>query len=224
MRRTVIEMPSAGPINVLLVDDHDLLRQGLAAILTRDPSFRIVGEASTVRQAASMVESLRPHIAIVDISLPDGDGIAATTEIIRRQPGTRVLILTMHVHQFFARKAFDAGATGYALKSEPPDQILGALRAVARGEGYTSAGVSVSPGAAAGEGANQITAIEELSPREREVFDMAVRGHSNLTIGKALCISVKTVETHRAHINNKLGVHSTGELIRLAANQGLVVQ
>jgi DNA-binding NarL/FixJ family response regulator len=224
MRQRVVEIPSAGPIHVLLVEDHDLLRQGLASIITRDPTFKVVGEAGTARRAAALVESLRPHIAIVDISLPDGDGIAATTEIIRRQPGTRVLILTMHVHQFFARKAFDAGASGYALKSQPPDEILEALRAVARGEAYTSSGVAPAGATMAGAVPGPIAAIEELSPREREVFDLAVRGHSNLTIGKALCISVKTVETHRAHINNKLGVHSTGELIRLAANEGLVVQ
>jgi RNA polymerase sigma factor (sigma-70 family) len=211
----------------MLVDDHQLFREGLVALLALDKGLTIVGQAATSRQACALVDEVTPDVVVLDLTLPDGDGIATTRELLRRRPRTRVLILTMHTTQFFVRKAMAAGAAGYALKSQPADEILEAVRVVARGDTYVSP--HIAPPATdetAGRRALDagLSALEELSPREREVFDLVMRGLSNQAIGENLCISIKTVETHRSHINKKLDVHSTGQLIRLAALQGLVSQ
>jgi RNA polymerase sigma factor (sigma-70 family) len=210
----------------MLVDDHQLFREGLVALLALDKGLTIVGQAATSRQAAALADEVTPDVVVLDLTLPDGDGIATTRELLRRRPRTRILILTMHTTQFFVRKALAAGAAGYALKSQPAEEILEAVRVVARGDTYVSPQIAPPPsdettGRRAQDG---LSALDELSPREREVFDLVMRGLSNQSIGENLCISIKTVETHRSHINKKLDVHSTGQLIRLAALQGLVSQ
>lgn len=213
-------------VRVMLVDDHQLFREGLVALLALDKGLTIVGQAATSRQAAALADEVTPDVVVLDLTLPDGDGIATTRELLRRRPRTRILILTMHTTQFFVRKALAAGAAGYALKSQPAEEILEAVRVVARGDTYVSPQIAPPPsGETTGRRAQDgLSALDELSPREREVFDLVMRGLSNQAIGENLCISIKTVETHRSHINKKLDVHSTGQLIRLAALQGLVSQ
>jgi two-component system response regulator NreC len=212
-------------MKVLVVDDHHLFREGLSLILSAHPPLEIVGYASTSRDGCEQVEKLSPDLVILDMTLPDSDGIATTHEMLRRRPRTHVLILTMHATEFFVRKALEAGAHGYALKTQTSQELLEAIDTVGRGGVYLAPGI---PGRGEPRTSRSNTPVpsssplDELSPREREVFDLVMRGLSNQKISHHLCISIKTVETHRTHINRKLGVHSTGQLIRLAAIQGLV--
>ena len=207
------------------MDDHHLFREGLRALLATAPDLRVVGEASTGREAFEMVDTLKPDVVTVDVTLPDGDGILATREILRRQPTTRVLMLTMHGNHYYVSQALAAGARGYALKEQRPTEILAAVRTVAAGETYVAPQLPQDlalPAAAARRANEAFTPLDTLSPRERDIFDLIVRGHTNSSMAETLQLSVKTIETHRAHINKKLRVHSTGELIRLAALHGLV--
>ena len=217
-------MGAAPSIKVVLVDDHHLFREGLRAVLASTEDITVVGEASTGREAFQMVDELKPDIVTVDVTLPDGDGILATREILRRRPSTRVLMLTMHGNHYYLSQAISAGARGYALKEQLPTEIVDALRAVARGDLYVAPQLpqNVVATPAGARRTNATTPLESLSPRERDIFDLIVRGYTNTAMAETLQLSVKTIETHRAHINKKLRVHSTGELIRLAALHGLV--
>ncbi|MES1158101.1 MAG: response regulator transcription factor [Haliangium ochraceum] len=217
-------MAAPATINVLLVDDHHLFREGLRAVLAGAEDIVVAGEASTGREAFEMLDRLRPDVVTVDVTLPDGDGILATREILRRQPNTRVLMLTMHGNHYYVSQALAAGAKGYALKEQLPTEILEALRTVARGETYVAPQLPQDLAlAASSRKTNGATnPLDSLSPRERDIFDLIVRGYTNTVMAETLQLSVKTIETHRAHINKKLRVHSTGELIRLAALHGLV--
>jgi two-component system, NarL family, response regulator NreC len=215
------------PTRLLIVDDHHLFRQGLRTVLAAEEDFAVLGEASTAREAFALFDELAPEVVSVDVTLPDGDGIGVTREMLRRQAGTRVLALTMHASHYYVSQALAAGAKGYALKDQRPPEILDALRTVARGEIYVAPQLpqdlaQCGASAGAGGGDRGTGPLAALSPRERAVFDLVVRGYTNFAAAEALQLSVKTVETHRAHINRKLRVHSTGELIRLAALHGLV--
>jgi DNA-binding NarL/FixJ family response regulator len=206
-------------IQLVLLDDHPLFREGLRAVLDADPEFHVVGEASNAESALALVADKRPHVVIVDITLPGSSGIELTREVVKRSPDSRVLVLTMHSRPELAAESFGAGARGYALKTELPGQIVEAVRSVARGEVYLSPAI---PRAVLDGSTSGLDPIHGLSPREREIFDLAVRGFSNDNIARELQISIKTVQTHRAKINHKLGVHSTGELVRFAAKRGLL--
>jgi two-component system response regulator NreC len=214
------------PIKIALVDDHHIFRAGLRAILADMPDLEIVGEASDARQAYVLVDATQPDLVVLDVVLPDGDGIAVTREIRRRAPDTRVLVLTMQTSELAVSRALAAGASGFVLKTDDPLEIKRAVDVVMTGRRH----VSPAFGDRAAElvaGAPQTASeaqdpLGSLSRREREVCDLVLRGLSNQAVAEALCISIKTVETHRARINQKLGVHSTGQLIRLAALQGLI--
>ena len=221
--------PDESPrITVLLVDDHHLFRQGLRAVLETTSDLAVIGEASTGREAFEMVDRLKPAVVVADVTLPDGDGIAAAREILKREPATRVLMLTMHGNHFYVSQALTAGAKGYALKEQLPNDIVDAVRAVARGETYVAPqlpqelAATTTAGSKPGDTSSPTNPLTTLSPRERDIFDLIVRGYTNTSMAETLKLSVKTIETHRAHINKKLRVHSTGELIRLAALHGLV--
>ena len=195
-------------------------------ILAELPEVDIVGEASDAREAYLLVDSAKPDLVVLDLVLPDGDGIAATREIRRRAPGARVLVLTMQTSELAVSRALAAGASGFVLKTDEPAEIHRAVRSVLAGHRHVSASfgdraadlIARTPQAGGDAG----DPLAPLSRREREVCDLVLRGLSNQSISEALCISVKTVETHRARINQKLGVHSTGQLMRLAALQGLI--
>ena len=219
-------MTAPETISVLVVDDHHLFREGLRTVLASEPDVRISGEASTGREAFEMVDSLKPDVVTLDVTLPDGDGIQTTREILRRQPSTRVLMLTMHGSHYYVAQALAAGAKGYALKEQKPEEIVEALRTVARGEIYVAPQLpqelAATTAPVRGRANPASTPLDTLSPRERDVFDLIVRGYTNASMAESLKLSVKTIETHRTHINRKLKVHSTGELIRLAALHGLI--
>jgi DNA-binding NarL/FixJ family response regulator len=212
-------------LSVALVDDHPLFREGLRTVLSAQPDVEVVAEACDSRQACAMVSTAKPAVVVIDMTLPDGDGIAATQDILRQAPRTRVLMLTMHSSEFFVSRAFAAGVSGYAVKTQAPEEILDAIRTVARGETYLAPKFSHLFAHQSDTRRAPIVSnspLEELSRREREIFDLIVRGFTNEGMAGTLSISVKTVETHRSHINRKLRVHSTGELIRLAALHGLI--
>jgi DNA-binding NarL/FixJ family response regulator len=210
---------------IALVDDHHVFRTGLRSIIAGVGDFSVVGEAPDARKAYPMVASTKPDVVILDLMLPDGDGIAVARELRRRTPETRILILTIQNSELLVSRALAAGASGFALKSDEPDQILRGIEEVAGGNRYVSS--AFGPRAAeliaqAQEATDSNDPLASLSRREREVCDLVLRGLSNQAVAEALCISIKTVETHRSRINQKLGVHSTGQLIRLAAMQGLL--
>jgi DNA-binding NarL/FixJ family response regulator len=204
---------------VALLDDHPLFRQGLRALIDGEDDLSVVGEAEDARHAYEMAEASHPEVMIIDVSLPGVDGIAAAREICRRLPQTRVLMLSMYDEPYLVSRALAAGAMGYAVKTEPAINVLAAVRAVARNQRYLPPSLSAS----AFDGSTEKDGpIDQLSQREREVFHLLVRGFSNQRVAKELCISVKTVETHRTHIHHKLGVHSVAELIRFAARHSLL--
>lgn len=205
-------------LRIALVDDHQLFRQGLAAIIGTQPDMSVVAEAGDARDVYSTLEEAPPDIAVVDLSLRGSSGIAVTREILRRCPSTRVLVLTMHTTEDFAVQAFAAGAAGYALKDQDASQVLEAIRVVASGQRYLAPSLSSH----VLERQRPNGPLAQLSPREREVFDLIVQSRTNRDIATYLCISIKTVETHRSSINRKLGAHSTADLVRIAARHGLI--
>ncbi|HEY2510382.1 MAG TPA: response regulator transcription factor [Polyangiaceae bacterium] len=207
------------PIRIILLDDHPLFRGGLRAVLEAHPDVLVLGEAADARAALALLDEKRPDVAVADVSLPSTSGIDFTREVHRRSPETRVLVLTMHAKPELASEAFEAGAKGYALKSEDPATIVDAVRTVARGELYLSPSI---PRSAIDGRRSSESPLADLSPREREIFALVVRGLSNENIARELDISVKTVQTHRAKINQKLRLHSTGDLVRFAALRGLI--
>jgi DNA-binding NarL/FixJ family response regulator len=212
-------------LSIAIIDDHVLFRQGLKGLLAGEPDMKIVLEASDAQEAYPLIASLKPDVAILDVALPGVSGISMTREIVRRDRKTRVLILSMHSSEEYVVQALGAGATGYALKNQEVDQVIEAIRTVASDKVYLAPtiprAVLTEHDRRSKRGGSR-EPIEELSPREREIFDMIVRNHSNRTIASHLTISIKTVETHRVSINRKLGVHSTAELVRFAALHGLL--
>jgi two-component system response regulator NreC len=194
---------------------------GLATAIAPETDMQVVGEAGDAKSAVTVVEETHPDVVVLDLSLPGNDGLSVLAEIVRGKNHPAVLILTMHRGIDFIRQAMASGARGYALKDDPPETVVGGIRAVAQGHLYMSPELShhlldldVRVGSA--------SVLERLSTRERQVFSMIVRGHTSQKIAEELSISLKTVETHRAHINQKLGVLYTGEIVRLAALRGML--
>lgn len=207
-------------VRIALIDDHLLLRQGLGAIVAAQPDLAVVYEGSGNETVDAIIEKA-PDVAIIDVSLKGGNGITTTRQLAARLPSCRVLILTMHASEDLAAHTFAAGAAGFALKSQDATAVLHAIRTVAQGSRYLAPALparllerprDVGPPRGMGE----------LSPREREVFNLIIQGQSNRAIAERLGISIKTVEAHRAGINRKLDAHSTADLVRVAARHGLL--
>ena len=201
-------------VRVAVIDDHELFRQGLRELL-QGHGFEVVAEAGDARDGYVVVARQNPDVALIDIQLPGVNGFTAAREIRRRMPDVKVILLSGHNDPSYPREAVSAGASGYVLKSQPFDAVATAIWTVQRGGHYLPAGLP----APEPESANP---LETLSTREREVFDLLLRGFSNQNVARELCISVKTVETHRARIHRKLGVHSVAELVRFGALHGLI--
>jgi two-component system response regulator NreC len=212
-------------LRILLVDDHSVFREALGALIVqRDPSLEIVGERATARDGIRAATELRPDLILMDIMLGGTSGIAAIRELRRLESSARILVLTAIVEPGFVVDALSAGADGYALKEQTIDEVLLAINRVARGISYVAPRMERTLGGT-GRGMPQPGLqgiVGSLSVREREVFELVVAGYTNQRISSELFISVKTVETHRTRINKKLRVHSTVELLRLAALHGLV--
>jgi two-component system response regulator NreC len=213
-------------LKILLVDDHALFREALGSLLVaKDPSLEIVGEVSTAREGVKAAVELKPDVVLMDIMFGGQTGISAIRELRRLESACHILVLTAVVEPGFVVDAIGAGADGYALKEQSVEDVLTAIQRVSRGVRYIAPRMERSLGVGDDQ-ALSVPALEgivaSLSVREREVFGLIVAGYTNQRISGELFISVKTVETHRTRINKKLRVHSTVELLRLAALHGLV--
>src|SRR4051794_38231096 len=210
------------PMRVILVDDHRSFRESLRVALTQQPDITVVADAGSGREAVSLVEQHRPDLLVLDLTLQDTDGISMVRELRRRGLAIPVLLLTMHQTPLFVRDALEAGASGYALKEQPLAEVIEAMRTVSGGGRYLPTSMGAIPTPTGRKGAPGQGGLESLSRREREIFSLVVQGRASTEIARSLNISLKTVETHRSHINRKLGVHSGADLVRLAAVTGLL--
>jgi DNA-binding NarL/FixJ family response regulator len=208
------------PVRILLADDHSLVRQGFRRILESHPDFEIVGEAADGRQAVEMTEKLKPDVVVMDVAMPGLNGIDATRQICETSPRTRVLALSMHRDAVYVREILRAGARGYLLKDAIDADLVSAVRAVARGEGYIAP--AVADCVLADYRQHVSDPIDLLTAREREVLQLIAEGKTNKEIATLLNLSVYTVDAHRGRIMEKLNLHSAGELVRFALRKGLI--
>jgi two-component system response regulator NreC len=207
-------------IRILLADDHAVVRQGFKMILGTQPDFEIVGEAGNGREAVELAENLKPDIVVMDVAMPELNGIEATRRLSTSVPHCRVVALSMHKDNVYVREILRAGARGYLLKDSEAADVVSAVRAVAQGEGYISPAVS---NAVLDDYRKHVTnPIDLLSSREREVLQMLAEGKTNKEIAVVLNLSVYTVDAHRGRIMEKLNVHSINELVRFAVRNGLI--
>jgi DNA-binding NarL/FixJ family response regulator len=212
-------------IRVLLGDDHTVLRQGLRRILEDQREWRVVAEAGDGRDAVRQAIELTPDVAVLDIGMPLLNGIEATRQIVRRAPSVRILILSMHSDQAYVTQAVQAGARGYLLKDSAGAELIEAIRAVAAGKTFFSPTVAqvVFDDYVRSLTDRGITdRYDALSEREREVLQLVAEGRSSKEIADVLSISPATVETHRTHVLQKLGLRNTAEVVRFAARRGIV--
>lgn len=214
----------AARTRVLLVDDHPVMRQGMAAIINEEPDLIVCGEADGVRTAITAAAQTQPDVALVDLSVADGDGLELIRDLKTRFPDIRSLVLSMYDETVYAERALRAGARGYIMKAEAATTVMAAIRTVLRGDTYLSprmaARRSPAPSRERSERApgtaSKPAGLESLSDRELQVLRCVGRGMSTREVAEELFISVKTVETHREHLKQKLGLISSGELLRYA--------
>ena len=212
---------------ILIVDDHPLVREGLKSILKPAAEYEVVGQAGNAREGIQMAKDLMPDLVLLDLGLPDKSGLELSREIRKISPSTRIMIVSMHSKVDYIVKAFQAGATGYMTKESATESLLGGIERVLNGEYFMDSSVShrvVEKLMKTPEKEIKITdaAYETLTPREQEVMVLLSEGYSAKEAAAKLFISPKTVENHRTNIMNKLGLHSTLELVRYAARLGIV--
>ncbi|MCW5890104.1 MAG: response regulator transcription factor [bacterium] len=212
-------------LRVLLVDDHTVVRQGLRKILESDDEIEIVGEAGDGRTAVDMVQRMRPHVVVMDVALPELNGIEATRQITKRVDGAKVLVLTMHSDDVYVRQSLKAGARGYLLKDSEDLDLIKAVKAVGQGGSFFSPSVSKVLlagylGDPTGKEVEDNLAL--LTDREREVLQLIAEGKTNKDVASLLNVSINTVETHRKHVMEKLDLHNTAELVRFAVRKKIV--
>jgi DNA-binding NarL/FixJ family response regulator len=206
---------------LVLADDHAILRSGLALVLNAQPDMEVVGEASDGCQAAAKVRETRPDVLLLDYSMPGVSGVQLIERLRQECPQTRVLVLTAHDEPAYMRAVLAAGGAGYLVKTAGDVELISAIRAVSQGRLFVDlslpgAAEAVAPAARPGAG------LASLSEREREVFELLVQGHTNQTIADKLFLSVKTIETYRARVGNKLGIHSRADFVRFALESGVL--
>lgn len=214
---TLACVSAQGKIGIVLADDHAVVRGALKALLEGQGDLEVVGEAGSIAEARAIVAEREPRVLVLDVNLPDGLAVDALPELREQAPGTEIVLLTMERDLTLARRALDAGASGYLFKDSAHLELIEAVRAAARGERHL--GPAVASGLKNGGGAADRAV---LSPRETDVLKLMALGHTNREIGEQLSLSVRTVETHRAHIQQKLGLSSRPELTRYALANGLI--
>ena len=207
-------------IRILLADDHAVVRQGFKMILAEQADMEIVGEAGNGRETVELAEQLKPDVVVMDVAMPELNGIEATRRLGESVPHARVVALSMHKDSVYVREMLRAGARGYLLKDSVAGDLVSAVRAVASGEGYISPAVS---NAVLDDYRRHVTnPIDLLTSREREVLQMLAEGKTNKEIATVLDLSVYTIDAHRGRIMEKLNVHSINELVRFAVRNGLI--
>jgi two-component system, NarL family, response regulator NreC len=205
------------PITVVLADDHAVVRGALRSLLEGQEGFEVVGEAGDLAAAQQAVAELSPQVLVLDVNMPDGLGVDAVPGLRQSAPETQIVLLTMERDLELARRALDAGALGYLFKDAAHLELIEAVRAAGAGERYLPLAVSAGLSDAGAKGEDSA-----LSPRETEVLKLMALGHTNREIGEQLELSVRTVETHRAHIQQKLSLNTRPELTRYALEHGLI--
>ena len=210
-------------IRILLADDHQIMRDGLRAILASEESFEIVGEAENGREAAALARTLVPDVIIMDIGMPDLNGVEATRQIKADNPGVKVIALSMYADRGYVLGILEAGASGYVLKTGAYDEVHRAVKAVAQGKKYLSPDITQMVVDAQVRAPSQRgpSAQTSLGPREREIVQLLAEGHTSPEIAKRLHISTRTVETHRRNIMKKLDLHSVADITKYAIREGL---
>ncbi len=214
-----------GELKLLLGDDHTLMRQGLRKILEENPGWRVIAEAGNGRDAVRDMLALEPDVAVLDIGMPLLNGIEATRQIVRRIPLARVLILSMHADQAYVTQAVQAGARGYILKDSAGADLVQAVAALAAGKSFFSpvvAQLMLDDYARRLAERGVVDRYEALSEREREVFQLVAEGRSSKEIADLLSVSPATVETHRTHVLQKLGLKNTAEVVLYAVRRGVI--
>ncbi|HEU5298185.1 MAG TPA: response regulator transcription factor [bacterium] len=212
-------------IKVLVADDHAIVREGVRMILGREPDIEVVGEAGDGQQALDLVATVHPQVVIMDISMPGVGGIEATQRLKATHPEVQVLALTMHEDETYVFQLLRAGAAGYVLKRAAAQDLVQAVRAAARGEAFLYPSIArkvVEDYLKRVESGEERERYDGLTTREKEILTLIAQGLSNQQIAEKLFISIKTVQTHRAHILEKLGLHDRTELVRYAIRKGLI--
>jgi two-component system response regulator NreC len=210
-------------IKVLIADDHAIVRAGLRTLIHAEPTMELVGEAAGGYEAIDLIEKAQPEVLVLDLSMPDLDGIAVIKKIKPQFPALRILILTIHEDEGLLRAALKAGASGYILKGAAESELISAVRTILRGELYVDP--SMVRKLLSDEVAQVVRhpqPIEALTPRETEVLKLIVQGYTNRQIGDELSISIRTAESHRSNLSDKLGLHNRVELVRFAREHGLI--
>ena len=206
--------------SVLLVDDHQLMREGLRSILEKEPTLEVVGEAASGREALRQVDLLGPDVVIMDVAMKDLNGIEATREIRRRHPEIAVVALSNHSDPSYVRAMLEARASAYVLKADAYDELHRAVQAALSGRTYVSQ--RLAPSLTDEVGGPRGSVYEHLGPREREVLQLVAEGKSNKEVAQLLDVAVSTVESHRKRIMEKLDLHNTAAMVRFAVRKGIV--
>lgn len=211
------------PTRILIADDHELLRRGLVAELSQVPGWVVVAEVANGRAAVASAAELKPDLVVLDLTMPELNGLEAARRILSADPGTRILILTAHESEQLVREVLSVGARGYVLKSDAGRILVVALQALLEGGSFFTSSVArmVMDGYLRNEAGDASTA-QTLSGREREIVQLLAEGNSNKDVARALNISVKTAETHRSNIMRKLGLGSLPELVRYAIRNNII--
>jgi two-component system response regulator NreC len=213
------------PIRILLAEDHTIVRQGLARMLNDQPDMKVVGEATNGRMALEKAVELEPDVIIMDIAMPRMSGIEAAKRIKKKHPGTKILILSMYSHEHYIHDLLETGVSGYLLKEASGRDIVKAIHAAMRNETFLSPSISkvlVNTYLSPKKGSSRVERYNQLSNREREVFQLIAEGHTTRGIADMLCVSISTVKSHRANIMEKLGIDTPVKLVHFAIQLGLV--
>jgi DNA-binding NarL/FixJ family response regulator len=221
MAKTMTQTTKSDALTVLVVDDHAVVRTGLKLLLNSEEQIEVVGEAGNADEAILRAKLLEPDIVLLDVVMPGKNGIEVAAELRKTLPQTKVLMLSMQDDPTYVREAFAVGASGYVLKEAADTELVAAVREVARGGRYVHPELGARLAAAEAQ-ARADAASDPLSDREREVLRLLALGHTNQEIAKMLYISVRTAETHRAHIMQKLRLSTRAELVRYALDHGLL--
>ena len=215
-------------IRIIIADDHKIMREGLSALISNEMGMEVIGEAEDGQSAVRMARKLTPDVIVMDIGMPELNGIECTRQVLSENPDIRVLVLSMHSDRRFVTEMLRAGASGYLVKDSAFDELIRAVRTVANGRSYLSAEIADSvinnfvrrpPDAVDDES----SAFSVLTTREREVLQLLAEGKTTKEIAAALFVSVKTIETHRRNIMKKLDLHSVAELTKYAVREGLTM-